>query len=102
MSNIDSSPVTLDQESKPQIYTSKTEYSKEESDPKHLVEELELFLNIEPQTPLSPLPRSRNLFIMSHQPSTSTMSSTTMALASTPHELKLGKPSAFDGDSKKA
>ena len=102
MFNIDSLPVTLDQESKPQNYTSKTEYSKEESGPKHLVEELELFLNIEPQTPLSPLPRSRNPFIMSHQPSTSTMASTTMELASKPHELKLSQPSAFDGDPKKA
>ena len=54
MPNIDSSPLTSDQQSKPQNYTSRTEYSKEESnpesDPEHLAEELELFLNIEPQT----------------------------------------------------
>lgn len=102
MPNIDSSPETSDQESKPQNYISRTEYSEEESDPKYLTQELELFLHIEPQTPLSPLPRSRNPFIMSHQPSTSTMASTTTTPANKPHELKLGQPSAFDGDLKKA
>ena len=107
MPNIDSSPLTSDQESKPQNYTSRTEYSKEESnpesDPEHLAEELELFLNIEPQTPLSPIPRTRNPFLMSHQPNPSTVAlTTTTAAPPKPQELKLGQPSAFNGDPKKA
>lgn len=92
----------MDQESEPQDYTSRTEYSEKESDPENLVEELGLFLNIESQTPLNPLPRSRNPFIMSHQPSTLTVVSTTTAPANKPHELKLGQPSTFDEDPKKA
>ena len=99
MPNIDSSPETSEQESESH-YTSRTAYSKEESDPKNLAEELNLFLHIKPQTPLSPRPWTRNLFIMSNQPSTLTMASTT--LATKPHELKLGQPSAFDRDPKKA
>lgn len=40
---------------------------------------------------------------MSHQPNPSAMASTTTAPApSKPQELKLGQPSAFDGDPKKA
>ena len=112
MSNIDSSPLTLDQESEPQNHTSKSEYSEEESNsesnlesnPKHLAEELELFLQLEPLTPLSPIPRTRNPFLMSHQqPSTSTVASTTTTTAPPkPQELKLGQPSTFDGEPKKA
>lgn len=103
MPNIDSSSPTSDQESKIQNYSSRIEYSKEESDPEHLTEELELFLNIEPQTPLSPIPRTRNPFLMSHQPTTSTVASTTTtATLSKPQELKLGQLSMFDGDPKKA
>ena len=99
---------TSDQESKPQNHTSESEYSKEESNfeskPEHLAEELELFLNIKPQTPLSPIPRTRNPFLMSHQQlSTSTVASTTTTAAPPkPQELKLGQPSAFNGDPKKA
>ena len=99
--NIDSSPVTLDQESKPQ-YTSGIEYSKEESDPENLAEELALFLHIKPQTPLSPILRARNPFIMSNQPSTLIIALTMTAPATKPHKLKLGQPSVFDVDLKKS
>ena len=102
----------MDQESEPQNHTSKSEYSEEESNsesnlesnPKHLVEELELFLQLEPLTPLSPIPRTRNPFLMSHQQlSTSTVASTTTTAAPPePQELKLGQPSTFDGEPKKA
>ena len=112
MPNIDSSPLTLDQESKPQNTTSRSKYSKEESnsesnpesDPENLAEELELFLQLEPLTPLSPIKRTRNPFLMSHQqPSTSTVASTTTTtVPPKPQELKLGQPSTFDGNPKKA
>ena len=112
MPKIDSSPQTLDQESKPQNTTSESEYSKEEtnsksnpeSDPENLAEELELFLQLEPLTPLSPIPRTRNPFLMSHQqPSTLTMASTTTTtVPPKPQELKLRQPSTFDGNPKKA
>ena len=86
MPNIDSSPLTSDQESKPQNTTSKSKHSEEESysesnpesDPENLADEFDLFLQLKPWTPLSPLPRTRNPFLMSHQqPNTSTMASTT-------------------------
>ena len=112
MPNIDSSPLTLDQEFEPQNTTLKSEYSEEESnsesnpesDPENLAEELELFLQLEPLIPLSPIPRTRNPFLMSHQqPSTSTVASTTTTAAPPkPQELKLGQPSTFDGNPKKA
>ena len=58
----------------------------------------------EPWTLLSPIPRTRNPFLMSHQqPSTLTMASTTTSTAPPrPQELKLGQPSIFDGNPKKA
>ena len=112
MPNIDSSPLTSDQESEPQNTTSKSEYSEEESnpesnlesDPENLAEELELFLQLEPLTPLSPIPRTRNPFFMSHQqPSTLTVASTTTTTAPPkPQEQELGQPSTFDGNPKKA
>ena len=82
MPNIDSSPLTSDQESKPQNTTSESEHSEEESysesnpesDPENLAEEFDLFLQLEPWMPLSPLPRTKNPFLMSHQqPSTPTV-----------------------------
>ena len=111
MPNIDLSPLTLDQESEPQNTTSESEHSEEESysesnpesDPENLAEEFDLFLQLEPWTPLSPLPRTRNPFLMSHQqPSTSTVALTTTQAALKPQELKLGQPSIFDGNPKKA
>ena len=112
MPNIDSSPLTSDQESEPQNTTSEPEYSKEESnsesnpesDPENLAEEFKLFLQLEPWTPLNPIPRTRNPFLMSHQqPSTSTVASTTTTVAPPkPQELKLGQLSTFNGDPKKA
>lgn len=66
------------------------------------MEELDLFLHIKPQTPISPIPQTRNPFIMSNQPTTSVVASTTTAPITRPHELKLGQPSAFDGDPTKA
>ena len=112
MPKIDSSPQTSDQESEPQNTTSESKYSEEEtnsesnpkSDPENLAEELELFLQLKPLTPLSPIPRTRNPFLMSHQqPSTSTVASTTTTTApSKPQELKLGQPSTFNGNPKKA
>ena len=110
MPNIDS--LTLDQESEPQNTTSESKYSKEESnsennlksDPENLAEELKLFLQLEPLMPLSPIPRTRNPFLMSHQqPSTLTVASTTTTTAPPkPQELKLGQPSTFNGNPKKA
>ena len=112
MPNFDSSPLTLDQESEPQNTTSESKYSKEESnsennlksDPENLAEELKLFLQLEPLMPLSPIPRTRNPFLMSHQqPSTLTVASTTTTTAPPkPQELKLGQPSTFNGNPKKA
>ena len=111
MPNIDSSPLTSDQESELQNSTSESEHSEEESysesnpesNPENLAEEFDLFLQLEPWTPLSPLPRTRNPFLMSHQqPSTSTVASTTTQTAPKPQELKLGQPSIFDGNPKKA
>ena len=54
--------------------TSKSKHSEEESysesnpesDPENLVEEFDLFLQLEPWTPLSPIPRTRNPILMSH------------------------------------
>ena len=112
MPNIDSSPLTLDQESEPRNTISESEYSEEEShsesnpesDPENLAEEFDLFLQLKPWTPLSLIPRTRNPFLMSHQqPSTSTVASTTTSAAPPkPQELKLGQPSTFDGNPKKA
>ena len=112
MPNIDSSPLTSDQESESQNTTSESEYSKEESNsesnpesnPENLAEQFDLFLQLEPWMPLSPLPRTRNPFLMSHQqPSTLTVALTTTTAAPPKcQELKLGQPSTFDGNLKKA
>ena len=103
--------LSSDQESEPQNTTSKSKHSEEESysesnpesNPENIAEEFNLFLQLEPWTLLSPLPRTRNPFLMSHQqPSTSTVALTTTQAAPKPQELKLGQPSIFNGNPKKA
>ena len=94
--NIDSSPVTSDQESKSQ-YTSEEEYSEEESEIKDLAEALAFLLHLDPEPILA---NPNNMNNMSNQQTTSTTATINATIR--PTKLKLGQPSTFNGDATKA